>query len=329
MTDTDLKGGVAHTPAPLDRSARVYVAGHRGLVGSAIVRKLQAEGFEDVVGRTSSELDLKDRDAVFEFFAETKPKYVVLAAAKVGGILANSTYPVEFLSDNLRIQTNVMDAALAQEVDRLLFLGSSCIYPKFAPQPIKEDTLLTGHLEPTNDAYAIAKIAGILGVQSVRREYGLPWISAMPTNLYGPNDNFSPKGSHVLPALIRRYDEAASGGTGTVTNWGTGNPRREFLHVDDMADACLHLMEHYDGPAQVNVGTGSDVTIREIAETIADVVGFDGETEWDTTKPDGTPQKLLDVTKLADAGWTAKIGLREGLESTVAWYREHATALRG
>jgi GDP-L-fucose synthase len=329
VTDTDLKGGVAHTPAPLDRSARVYVAGHRGLVGSAIVRKLQAEGFEDVVGRTSSELDLKDRDAVFEFFAETKPKYVVLAAAKVGGILANSTYPVEFLSDNLRIQTNVMDAALAQEVDRLLFLGSSCIYPKFAPQPIKEDTLLTGHLEPTNDAYAIAKIAGILGVQSVRREYGLPWISAMPTNLYGPNDNFSPKGSHVLPALIRRYDEAASAGTGTVTNWGTGTPRREFLHVDDMADACLHLMEHYDGPAQVNVGTGTDVTIREIAETIADVVGFTGETEWDTTKPDGTPQKLLDVTKLADAGWTAKIGLREGLESTVAWYREHATALRG
>ena len=331
MTDTatDLKGGVPFTPAPLDRSARVYVAGHRGLVGSAIVRKLQAEGFEDIVGRTSSELDLKDRDAVFAFFAETKPKYVVLAAAKVGGILANSTYPVEFLSDNLRIQTNVMDAALTQDVDRFLFLGSSCIYPKFAPQPIKEDTLLTGHLEPTNDAYAIAKIAGILGVQSVRREYGLPWISAMPTNLYGPNDNFSHKGSHVLPALIRRYDEAAASGASTVTNWGTGTPRREFLHVDDMADACLHLMEHYDGPTQVNVGTGSDVTIRDIAETIGEVVGFTGETEWDISKPDGTPQKLLDVTKLADAGWTAKISLADGLASTVDWYRQHEGALRG
>jgi GDP-L-fucose synthase len=331
MTDasTDLKGGTAFTPAPLDRSKRVYVAGHRGLVGSAIWRKLQAEGFEDLVGLGSSELDLKDRDAVFGFFAEAKPAYVVLAAAKVGGILANSTFPVEFLSDNLRIQTNVMDAALSQDVERLLFLGSSCIYPKFAPQPIKEDTLLTGHLEETNDAYAIAKIAGILGVQSVRREYGLPWISAMPTNLYGPNDNFSPKGSHVLPALIRRYDEAKAAGTGSVTNWGTGTPRREFLHVDDMADACLHLLEHYDGPAQVNVGTGSDVTIREIAETIGDVVGFHGDTEWDTTKPDGTPQKLLDVSKLADAGWTAKIGLREGLESTVDWYHQHVGTLRG
>ncbi|WP_375388164.1 GDP-L-fucose synthase family protein [uncultured Amnibacterium sp.] len=329
MTGTDLQGGTAFAPTPLDRDARVYVAGHRGLVGSAIARKLEAEGFTDVVGRTSSVLDLKDRDAVFAFFAETKPRYVVLAAAKVGGILANSTFPVEFLSDNLRIQTNVMDAALGQRVERLLFLGSSCIYPKLAPQPIKEDTLLTGHLEETNDAYAIAKIAGILGVQSVRREYGLPWISAMPTNLYGPNDNFSPKGSHVLPALIRRYDEARAAGSGSVTNWGTGNPRREFLHVDDMADACLHLLEHYDGPAQVNVGTGTDVTIREIAETVAEVVGYTGDTEWDTTKPDGTPQKLLDVTRLADAGWTARIGLREGLESTVDWYRTHAGALRG
>lgn len=329
MTGSDLQGGTAFAPAPLDRSARVYIAGHRGLVGSAIWRKLQGEGFEDLVGLGSKELDLKDRDAVFAFFADQKPKYVVLAAAKVGGILANSTYPVEFLSDNLRIQTNVMDAALAQKVERLLFLGSSCIYPKLAPQPITEDSLLTGHLEETNDAYAIAKIAGILGVQSVRREYGLPWISAMPTNLYGPNDNFSPKGSHVLPALIRRYDEAAAAGAASVTNWGSGTPRREFLHVDDMADACLHLLEHYDGPAQVNVGTGSDVTIREIAETVADVVGFQGETEWDTTKPDGTPQKLLDVTKLADAGWTARIGLRDGLESTVEWYRQHAGALRG
>jgi GDP-L-fucose synthase len=326
---TGTGSGTGFVPAELDRGQRVYVAGHRGLVGSAILRKLQDEGFEDLVGRTSGELDLKDRDAVFAFFRETRPKVVVLAAAKVGGILANSTYPVDFLSDNLRIQTNVMDAALEQGVERLLFLGSSCIYPKFAPQPIKEDSLLTGHLEETNDSYAIAKIAGILGVQSVRRQYGLPWISAMPTNLYGPNDNFSPKGSHVLPALIRRYDEAAASGAHSVTNWGTGSPRREFLHVDDMADACLHLLEHYDGPAQVNVGTGADVTIREIAETVAEVVGFDGATEWDTTKPDGTPQKLLDVTKLADAGWTARIGLREGLERTVAWYREHRGALRG
>jgi GDP-L-fucose synthase len=265
---------------------------------------------------------------VFAFFAETTPRYVVLAAAKVGGILANSTYPVDFLSDNLRIQVNVLDAALKYGVERLLFLGSSCIYPRLAPQPIHEDTLLTGHLGPTNDAYAIAKIAGILQIQAVRRQYGLPWISAMPTNLYGPGDNFSPKSSHVLPALIRRYDEAARSSARSVTNWGTGTPRREFLHVDDMAEACLHLLEHYDGPEQVNVGTGSDVTIREIAETIARVVGFTGGTEWDTDKPDGTPQKLLDVSKLADAGWTAKIGLEDGLRSTVQWYRDHAHSLR-
>jgi GDP-L-fucose synthase len=317
------------SPGPLDRQATFYVAGHRGLVGSAIWRRLEDEGFSDLVGRSSSELDLKDRDAVFAFFQQTRPRYVVLAAAKVGGILANSTYPVDFLSDNLRIQVNVMDAALEHGVERLLFLGSSCIYPKMAPQPIREDSLLTGHLEETNDAYAIAKIAGILQVQAVRRQYGKPWISAMPTNLYGPGDNFSPTGSHVLPALIRRYDEAAKSGASEVTNWGTGTPRREFLHVDDMAAACLHLLEHYDGPQQVNVGTGKDTTIKEIAEVIAEVVGFDGETRWDTTKPDGTPQKLLDVSKLAEAGWTAQIGLREGLKSTVAWYREHVEDLRG
>jgi GDP-L-fucose synthase len=320
--------GVDYTPKPLERSATFYVAGHRGLVGSAIARKLDSEGFTDVIGRTSSELDLKDRGAVFDFFAETRPTYVALAAAKVGGIMANSTYPVDFLSDNLRIQLNVLDAALETGVERLIFLGSSCIYPKLAEQPITEDALLTGHLEPTNDAYAIAKIAGILQIQAVRRQYGLPWISAMPTNLYGPNDNFSPQGSHVLPALIRRYDEAAASGAASVTNWGTGTPRREFLHVDDMADAVLHLMEHYDGPQQVNVGTGSDVTIREIAETIAKIVGFDGETEWDTSKPDGTPQKLLDVSKLTGAGWTAGISLEEGLRSTVEWYRENVNALR-
>ena len=321
--------GLVYTPAPLDRDATVYVAGHRGLVGSAIVRRLRSAGFERIAGRTSGELDLKDRDAVFDYMSSIKPKYLVLAAAKVGGILANSTYPVDFLSDNLRIQTNVLDAAVAHDVERVLFLGSSCIYPKLAEQPIREDSLLTGHLEPTNDAYAIAKIAGILNVQAVRRQYGLPWISAMPTNLYGPNDNFSPKGSHVLPALIRRYDEATTAGSEQVTNWGTGTPRREFLHADDMADACLHLLEHYDGPEQVNVGTGTDVTIREIAETIAEVVGYTGATEWDTSKPDGTPQKLLDVSRLAGLGWTSSIDLRDGLERTVAWYREHADSLRG
>lgn len=316
------------TPGPLARGATTYVAGHRGLVGSAIWRKLESEGFDRLVGARSSELDLRERGPVFDYFAEHKPRYVVLAAAKVGGILANNTYPVDFLSENLRIQTNVMDAALEHGTERLLFLGSSCIYPKLAPQPIREDSLLTGHLESTNDAYAIAKIAGILGVQSVRRQYGLPWISAMPTNLYGPGDNFSPTGSHVLPALIRRYDEARQAGAPTVTNWGTGSPRREFLHVDDMAAACLHLLEHYDGPAQVNVGTGRDSTIKEIAGLVAEVVGYEGETTWDTSKPDGTPQKLLDVSKLRDEGWEAGIGMREGLETTVAWYREHVGHLR-
>ncbi|MBT1004472.1 GDP-L-fucose synthase [Paenarthrobacter sp. DKR-5] len=320
---------IAFEPTPLERDATFYVAGHRGLVGSAIWRKLEAEGFTNLVGRSSSELDLKDREAVIAFFRETKPKYVVLAAAKVGGILANNTYPVDFLSDNLRIQVNVLDAALEAGVDRLLFLGSSCIYPKFAEQPIREDSLLTGHLEPTNDAYAIAKIAGIMHIQAIRRQYGKPWISAMPTNLYGPGDNFSPTGSHVLPALIRRYDEAARNGDASVVNWGTGSPRREFLHVDDMAAACLHLLENYDGPSQVNVGTGSDVTIKELAQIVADAVGFEGETEWDISKPDGTPQKLLDVSYLADAGWTSSIGLDEGIRSTVEWYRANALSLRG
>lgn len=313
---------------PLDTSAPIYVAGHRGLVGGAIWRALEAAGHDNLIGRTSAELDLKERDAVFDFMAQARPTYVVLAAAKVGGIMANNTYPVDFLSENLRIQTNVMDAALEYGTERLLFLGSSCIYPKLAPQPIREDSLLTGHLEPTNDAYAIAKIAGILQVQAVRRQYGRPWISAMPTNLYGPGDNFSPTGSHVLPALIRRYDEAKQRGLPSVTNWGTGAPRREFLHVDDMAAACLFLLEHYDGPEQVNVGTGKDATIKEIAELVAEVVGYEGETTWDSSKPDGTPQKLLDVSKLRDLGWTAGIGLRQGLESTVEWYRAHVGSLR-
>jgi GDP-L-fucose synthase len=313
---------VVYTPGKLDRDATFYVAGHRGLVGSAIVRKLQAEGFTDIVGKTSAELDLKDRAAVFAYMAEIKPRYLVLAAAKVGGILANSTYPVEFLTENLQIQVNVLDAALENKVERVLFLGSSCIYPKFAPQPIKEDSLLTGHLEETNDAYAIAKIAGILHIQAVRREYGLPWISAMPTNLYGPNDNFSPQGSHVLPALIRRYSEAVASGATSVTNWGTGNVRREFLHSDDMADACLHLLENYDGPSQVNVGTGVDHTIKEIAEMVADATGFNGETLWDTSKPDGTPQKLLDVSTLKNLGWKPQMPLLYGLKAVVKSFQE-------
>ena len=323
-----MSGGAIYSPGELDREAPFYVAGHRGLVGSAIWRRLHAAGFSRLVGLTSDELDLKDREAVFDFMQETRPRYLVLAAAKVGGILANSTFPVDFLSDNIRIQTNVLDAALATEVERVAFLGSSCIYPKHASQPITEDSLLTGHLEPTNDAYAIAKIAGILHVQAVRRQYGLPWISAMPTNLYGPGDNFSPTGSHVLPALIRRYDEAVESGAGSVTNWGSGSPRREFLHSDDMADAVLHLLEHYDGPEQVNVGTGVDSTIREIAEAVAAAVGFTGETAWDTSKPDGTPQKLLDVSRLAQTGWRARIELADGLERTVAWYRDHKDELR-
>ncbi|QHG82232.1 GDP-L-fucose synthase [Rhodococcus rhodochrous] len=315
-------------PQALDRSAPFYVAGHRGLVGGAVWRLLQLEGFSRLIGRSSSELDLRDRDAVFNFFATERPVNVVLAAAKVGGILANSTRPVDFLSDNLRIQTNVLDAAREYGAQRLLFLGSSCIYPKLAPQPIKEEYLLTGHLEPTNDAYAIAKIAGILHVQAVRRQYDMPWISAMPTNLYGPGDNFSPEGSHVLPALIRRFDEARLTGSESVTNWGTGAPRREFLHVDDMAAACLHLMENYDGPEHVNVGTGVDHTIAEIAQVVADEVGYVGRIDWDTSKPDGTPRKLLDVSKLRASGWSPRIGLREGIASTISWYRDNMTRLR-
>ena len=327
-TEKTADATTSFTPGPLDRTAPFYVAGHRGLVGSAIWRRLQSEGFTDLIGATSAELDLKDREAVFAFFAQAKPRYVVLAAAKVGGILANNTYPVDFLSENLRIQVNVLDAALEHGVERVLFLGSSCIYPKLAPQPLKEEYLLTGHLEPTNDAYAIAKIAGILQIQAVRRQYGLPWISAMPTNLYGPGDNFSPTGSHVLPAMIRRYEEARIAGAESVTNWGTGSPLREFLHVDDMAEACLHLLEHYDGAEHVNVGTGTDVTIKDLAGLVAEAVGYEGRIEWDTTKPDGTPRKLMDVTKLAAAGWTARIPLQEGLRSTVEWFREHQDGIR-
>jgi GDP-L-fucose synthase len=308
-------------PLPLD--ARVYVAGHRGLVGSAIWRHLTARGHTALIGRTSAELDLRDRAAVEAFFALERPSYVVLAAAKVGGIVANSTYPAEFLSDNLRIQVNVLDAARAVGVSRLLFLGSSCIYPKFAPQPIPESSLLTGPLEPTNDAYAIAKIAGVLQVQALRREYGASYISAMPTNLYGPGDNFDLETSHVLPALIRRMHEAVVGGAPSVTLWGTGTPRREFLHVDDLARACVHLLETYDDPSPINVGVGEDVSIRELAELVASVVGYGGTIDWDTSKPDGTPRKLLDVSRINALGWKADIGLRDGIEATYRWYLEH------
>jgi GDP-L-fucose synthase len=313
---------------PIPRDATVFVAGHRGMVGSAVHRKLLAEGFSNVIVRSKTELDLKDRIATFDFFAEARPEVVVLAAAKVGGILANDSHPVDFISENLQIQVNVLDAALKFNVPRLLFLGSSCIYPKLAPQPIREEYLLTGLLEPTNDAYAIAKIAGIIQVQAVRRQHGLPWISAMPTNLYGPEDNFSETSSHVVPALIRRYDRARAAGESTVTNWGSGQPRREFLHVDDMASACFHLLETYNAPTQVNVGTGGDQTIREISEIVARAVGFDGETLWDTTKPDGTPRKLLDVSLLKSTGWQPRIDLNQGVIATVEWYRSHATAVR-
>jgi len=312
----------------LDRTAPVYIAGHRGLVGSALLRRFRAEGFTNLLVRSRSELDLTDRAATFDFILESKPQVVIDAAARVGGILANSTYPADFLSENLQIQVNLLDAAVAARVPRLLFLGSSCIYPKLSPQPIRESALLTGPLEETNDAYAIAKIAGILQVQAVRRQYGLSWISAMPTNLYGPGDNFSPSGSHLLPALIRRYEEAKGSGAQEVTNWGTGSPRRELLHVDDLASASLYLLEHFDGPNQVNVGTGVDHTISEIAEMVAQSIGYGGETRWDSSKPDGTPRKLLDVSVLREAGWQPEIALRDGIEATAAWYRANAGAVR-
>jgi GDP-L-fucose synthase len=311
----------------IDRESRIYIAGHRGLVGSAIWRLLEAEGFTDLVGRASGEVDLRERPAAQDIIAAQRPDVIILAAAKVGGILANSTRPAEFLSDNLRIQVNVLDAAAKYGVGQLLFLGSSCIYPKFAMQPIREDSLLTGPLEPTNDAYAIAKIAGVLHVQAMRRQHLLPYISAMPTNLYGPGDNFDLQSSHVLPAMIRRFHEAKQSGAASVTLWGTGTPRREFLHVDDLARACLFLLEAYDDPEPINVGVGEDITIRHLAQTVARIVGYEGDLEWDTSKPDGTPRKLLDVTKLTDLGWKAEIPLEDGVRSTYEWFVErHDTA---
>jgi GDP-L-fucose synthase len=306
----------------LDRAAPLYVAGHRGLVGSAIWRALARAGFTNLVGRTSSELDLRDREATFKFIDEVRPRSVVLAAAKVGGIAANDREPVEFVSDNVRIQTNVLDAALSVGVERVLFLGSSCVYPKHAPQPIPEAALLTGPLEPTNEAYAIAKIAGIVQVRSVRRQYGLPWISVMPTNLYGPGDDFSREGSHVLPALIRRYVDATRAGDEVVVNWGSGEPRREFLHVDDLAAACLLLLDRYDGDEHVNVGAGSDVTIRELAHLVSEAAGYRGRTEWDTGRPDGTPRKLLDSSRMRGLGWRPRIALEDGIRTAIADYQE-------
>ena len=306
----------------LDREASFYVAGHRGMVGSAILRRLKAAGFENLVTRTSGELDLTDRQKVGGFFQEVRPRYVVLAAARVGGILANDTYSADFLSENLQIQVTVMDAARAVGVERLAFMGSSCIYPKFADQPINEAALMTGHLEPTNEAYAVAKIAGLKHVQAIRKQHGLNWMSIMPSNLYGPGDNYTEGASHVLPALIRRYSEAAEANESLVVNWGTGTPLRELMYVDDLADATLFLMENYDDDSHVNVGTGKDLTIRQIAELVAKAVGYEGETRWDQTKPDGTPRKVLDISRIESMGWAPKVALEDGIRLAVADFKK-------
>jgi len=302
--------------------ARIFVAGHRGLVGSAIRRRLEAAGCGNIILRTHRELDLTRQAEVEAFFASEKPEYVFLAAAKVGGIWANSSYPAEFIYRNITIQTNIIHAAYLSGVKKLLFLGSSCIYPRDCPQPMKEEYLLSGYLESTNEPYAVAKIAGIKMCQSYNRQYGSRYISVMPTNLYGPEDNFDLETSHVLPALIRKFHEAKERGLTEVVIWGTGTPRREFLHVDDLAGACVFLMEHYDGSEIVNIGVGEDQTIRELAEMIAEVVGFDGKLQFDPTKPDGTPVKLLDVGRLNRLGWKARIPLRNGLAETYEWYRK-------
>jgi GDP-L-fucose synthase len=302
---------------------KIYVAGHRGLVGSAVVRAVQAEGENTWIGRTRSELDLLDRKAVFEFVASEKPDAVIIAAAKVGGIHANNTYPVQFLSENMQIETNLMDAAHSAGIEKLLFLGSSCVYPKLAQQPIKEEYLLTGELEKTNEPYALAKISGLKLVQAYRNQYGYHWISAMPTNMYGPGDNFDLENSHVLPALIRKFDDAKNTGASTVTLWGTGSPRREFLHADDLGKACLYLFENYDDDVAINVGVGEDVSIKELAELIQRITGFEGAIEWDSSKPDGTPRKLLDVSRATSLGWKAQISLEDGIRSTYKWYQEN------
>ena len=304
----------------MNATDKIYIAGHRGLVGSAIVRRLRREGFENLVVRTREEMDLADQAAVYRFFEEERPQHVFFAAAKVGGILANSTYPADFIRDNLAVELNVIEAAYRTGAEKLLFLGSSCIYPKLAPQPIREEYLLTGALEPTNEWYAVAKIAGIKLCQAYNQQYGTRFISAMPTNLYGPGDNFDLQSSHVLPALLRKFHEAKEQGSPEVVVWGSGTPRREFLHVDDLADACAFLMQRYESSEIINVGVGEDVSIRELAELVRDVVGYAGELVFDRTKPDGTPRKLLDVSRLNDLGWRARIGLREGVEETYRWY---------
>ena len=303
-------------------NSRIYVAGHRGLVGSAIYRLLKKRGFENLITRTHSELELMDAVAVQNFFEETKPEFVFLAAAKVGGIHANSTYPADFIRENLVVQTNVIHESWRNDVEKLMFLGSSCIYPKLCPQPISEESLLTGELEPTNEAYALAKIAGIKTCQSYNQQYSTNYISVMPTNLYGINDNFHPENSHVLPALIRRFHEAKLADSESISIWGTGNPRREFLHSDDLADAVLFLMENYNDSEIVNIGCGEDQTIRVLAETIREVVGYSGSLEFDSSRPDGTPQKMLDISKIRVLGWTPAIPLKNGLEQVYQWYIE-------
>ena len=302
--------------------ARIYVAGHRGLVGSALIRCLEREGYRNLITASSRELDLRHQDEVENFFKTHRPEFVFLAAAKVGGIYANNTYPAEFIYDNLAIQNNVIHYSYSYGVRKLLFLGSSCIYPKFAPQPMKEECLLTGELEPTNEPYAIAKIAGLKMCEAYNRQYGTNFIAVMPTNLYGPYDNFDLDNSHVLPALIRKFHEAKLEGKPVVEIWGTGEPRREFLHVDDLAEACLFLMEYYAGNDLVNIGIGEDITIQNLAYLIGEVLGFQGDLVFDTEKPDGTPQKLLDVTRINNLGWKARIGLREGIRETYKWYLE-------
>lgn len=297
----------------MQKTDKIYIAGHRGMVGSALMRKLTKEGFTNIVTRTSKELDLRNQQAVIDFFAAEKPDYVILAAAKVGGIHANNVYRAEFIYDNLMMEANVIHQSHVNGVKKLLFLGSSCIYPKLAPQPLREDALLTGTLEQTNEPYAIAKIAGIKLCESYRLQYGSDFISAMPTNLYGPNDNYDLNNSHVLPALIRKFHTAKKEGKPSVEIWGTGTPKREFLHVDDLADACFYLLQNYSGLELVNVGFGDDLSIKELAEMVKEVVGFEGELKFDTSKPDGTPRKLMDVSKLEKIGWKAKIGLREGI----------------
>ena len=302
----------------MNKTDKIYIAGHRGMVGSAIVRRLQKDGFTNIVTRTSKELDLKEQQAVRDFFALEKPDVVVLAAAKVGGIHANNVYRAQFLYENLMIQNNVIHSAYTNGVKKLLFLGSSCIYPKLAPQPLKEESLLTGLLEQTNEPYAIAKIAGIKMAESYRRQYGVNYISAMPTNLYGPNDNYDLNNSHVLPALIRKFHTAKVTNAPSVEVWGTGSPMREFLHVDDLADACFFLLQNYYEEMFVNIGTGEDLTIKALAEMIKDIVGYAGELKWNTEKPDGTPRKLMDVSRLHNLGWKHRIGLREGIAAVYA-----------